>query len=87
MSRKLLSLSAALLLGAVGGCATSTDNRVAAAPSPECPASTAAAVTDHRTGPALSNQPSRCVSNDELSNTGHSGNVGAALRQTVPIIQ
>ncbi len=87
MVTQFVSLSTMLLLGAISGCATSPGNRVAAAPSADCAANAAAAVTDYRTGPALSNQPRRCVSNDELSNTGHSGDIGTALRQTVPIIQ
>jgi hypothetical protein len=86
MARKILSLSAVLLLGAIIGCTTSPENRVAATSSADCPAS-AGTATDHRTGPALSDHTSRCVTRDELYATGHSGDVGTALRQTVPIIQ
>ena len=79
----------ALLIGAITACATmapKTDASIAALQrSPAtCPQSN---TIDHRTGPTLSNQPVRCVDNDELLDTGHSGDVGAALRQTVPIIR
>lgn len=95
MSDQSPSTTALLLFAIVGAClsacATPAGNRpsvnqIASTSSADCAAGTAAAI-DHRTGPALSDQTRRCVNRGEIYDTGHSGDIGTALRQSVPIIQ